>query len=439
MTDKKIRDVPQIKEPLEQARTISQFKTVFPLLEPFLRIVGVNVSSVEVAFEELKDSNRKLEELATVPDRFNDLLAERGWIIYEDMDLEVAKTAIEQAEAGDMEAAENELVSYYDPETVQFHLNRMKAVEAFRPRIQLAEKALEDYEAGRYHACIPVVLALLDGLVQHVYVDVHREGRNFSAEDVDLEAWDSIAAHSKGLEQLHDLLTTGRFKTRTDEIDLPYRHGIMHGMDLGYANNTVAAKTWAALFAIREWSLKAEHDELEAPSEEPEPTVLETLLEVKESIEETKNVKQEIENWEPRNIVVGEDVPESGEPEDYNEDTPERALVDFLTFWEAERYDLMADSLVRPGIGGTEHVEDIRLEFEGHEIQSFRLIDIDEAAPARTDITIAFELNIFGKKVEGSPTVTLVRMDDDGRSAIPRYEDGSWYVTTRMKLLAPSQ
>ena len=428
-----------MREPLELARNLSQFKTVFPLLKPFLRIVGVDVSSVEAAFEELKESNRKLEELATVPDRFNDLLAERGWIIYEDMNLEVAKAAIEQAEAGDMEAAENELVSYYDPETVQFQLNRMKAVEAFRPRMQLAEKALEDYEAGRYHACIPVVLALLDGLVQHVYVDVHGEGRNFSAEDVDLEAWNSIAAHSKGLDQLHALLTTGRFKTRTDEIDLPYRHGIMHGMDLGYANNTVAAKTWAALFSVREWALKAEHDELEAPSGEPEPTVLETLLEVKESIEKKKKVEQEIDNWESRNIVVGGDIPQSGEPEDYHEDTPERALVDFLTFWEAERYDLMADSLVRSGIGGTEHVEDIRLEFEDHEIQSFRLIDIDDIAPACTDITIALEFNIFDKKVEGSSAVTLVRMDGDGRSAIPGYEDGSWSVTTRMKLLSPSQ
>lgn len=437
MSDKKIRDIPQIQEPLEQARTLSRFKTVFPLLKPFLRMVGVDVSSVESAFEELDEAKREIEELAAVPDKFNHLFRERGWIIYEEMSLEVAKAAIEQAEAGDMEAAEEELLSYYNHETIQFQLNRMRAVDAFRPRMQLAEKALEDYASGRYHASIPVVLALLDGLVQQVYVNVHGEGRNFSAEDVNLEAWNSIAAHTKGLEQLHDLFTTGRFKTRTDEIDVPYRHGIMHGMDLGYANNKVAAKTWAGLFSVREWALKAEQDKLEAPPEVPEPTVLEILLGAKKSIEETETVKNEIEDWEPRNIVVGEDIPESGDPEDYDEGTPERELVDFLTFWEAERYDLMADSLVRPGIGSTEHVGDIRLQFEGFEIESFRLIDIDEAAPARAEIMVGLELNISGKKVERSPKVTLVRMDGDGRSAIPYFEEGEWTVTTRMKLLAP--
>lgn len=53
-----------------------------------------------------------------------------------------------------MEAAEDELLSYYNPETIQFQLNRMTAVEAFRPRMQLAEKALGDFESGQYHACI---------------------------------------------------------------------------------------------------------------------------------------------------------------------------------------------------------------------------------------------------------------------------------------------
>ena len=35
---------------------------------------------------------RMAEELATIPDRFNDIFAERGWIIYDMMNVEIAKS-----------------------------------------------------------------------------------------------------------------------------------------------------------------------------------------------------------------------------------------------------------------------------------------------------------------------------------------------------------
>ena len=41
------------------------------------------------------------------------------------------------------------------------------------PRWHLAQKALIDYREARYHACVPVVLALLDGIVN----EAHEKGR----------------------------------------------------------------------------------------------------------------------------------------------------------------------------------------------------------------------------------------------------------------------
>ena len=62
----------------------------------------------------------------------------------------------------------------------------MKGVEDYRPRYDLAEKAKEDYLAGRYHACVPVVLTIIDGIVNDI------EQKGFFAQGVDLTAWDSI-------------------------------------------------------------------------------------------------------------------------------------------------------------------------------------------------------------------------------------------------------
>ncbi len=77
----------------------------------------------------------------------------------------------------------------------------------------LAGKALIDYQEERYHACVPVVLALLDGLVN----ELHEKRRGFFADEVDISAWDSVAAHSSGLNVLGGIFKKGRQKTVTEQ------------------------------------------------------------------------------------------------------------------------------------------------------------------------------------------------------------------------------
>jgi hypothetical protein len=252
MTHTSIRDIPRIKELLHQAKSMQAFKKASPVILPLLRLLGVDVSQTEEALTQFEELHQAIEEMAAIPDRFNELFAERGWIIYDLMNLDVAKAAIAKAEAGNVDEAEEDLVDYYDAETVRWKLFTMTGVEAFRARMALAEKALVDYQEERYHASVPVVLAVLDGLVN----ELHEKRRGFFSENVDLQAWDSIAAHEKGLNALVKIFQKGRYTTTTEQIRVPYRNGILHGMDLGYDNKMVAAKCWAALFAVRDWACR---------------------------------------------------------------------------------------------------------------------------------------------------------------------------------------
>lgn len=260
-----IRDIPQFRKLLEQTKNIAALKRAMPFLRPLLLLFGINVRTMDEALAKVDEISRQVEELAQLPDRFNAQFAHRGWITYEDMDLTVAKSALAKVEAGDIEGAEAELVDYYSAENVRWRLRRMGAVEAFRPRMRLAELALEDYAAERYHACIPVVLALLDGMVNAA----NERRRGFFSEEVALTAWDSISAHERGLGELVKILQKGRYKTNTEPITIPFRNGILHGMDLAYDNKVVAAKCWAALFATRQWAAQAERGQLDAPPEGP--------------------------------------------------------------------------------------------------------------------------------------------------------------------------
>lgn len=298
-----------------------------PFLRPVLKLLKADVEKMDEALAKSRELEAMAMELASIPDRFNDHFAGRGWIIYEQMNLEAAKSAIEKADAGDIDGAEADLVEYYSTERVTSELQSMVAVEAFRPRMRLAEKALDDYNSERYHACIPVVLALLDGMVS----TVHEQQRGFFAEESNLQAWDSIAAHDKGLDELSRIFRKTRRKTRTEAISVPYRHGILHGMDLGYDNRMVAAKSWAALFAAREWAIKAERGLLGPQPEEKPKTWKEIFAQIKENEEE----KRRMQAWEPRSLQLGADVPATGDPHHFEEGTPERKLAEYLTYWKA--------------------------------------------------------------------------------------------------------
>ena len=104
-----------------------------------------------------------------------------------------------------MEEAEEVLINYYDnKDNLLFMISRLKGIEEFRPRIKLIHKALDDYIQGRYHACIPVVLMMIDGFVNDI------EQKGFFATETDLSVWDSIEAHDSGLNVLAKVLGESR-------------------------------------------------------------------------------------------------------------------------------------------------------------------------------------------------------------------------------------
>ncbi|HXT62500.1 MAG TPA: hypothetical protein VN696_05645 [Pyrinomonadaceae bacterium] len=422
VSEPSIRDIPRIKEMLDQAKSMEALKTISPVLLSLLRFIGVDVTPTESALRSLGELRQTIEEMASIPDRFNDLFSEQGWIMYDQMNVSVAKGAMAKAEAGDMEGAEALLVDYYNLENVQWQLLTMRGVEAFRPRMALAEMALTDYEEGRYHACIPVVLALLDGLVN----ELHEKRRGFFSDKVDLTAWDSIAAHEKGLNALSKIFQKGRYKTTTEQIRLPYRHGIMHGMDLGYANKTVAAKCWAALFAVRDWALKSESGLIEAPPPKPEKSWSDLFRQ----ISETEETKKRIAAWTPRQVTVGKDVPTTGEPAMFIEGTPERKLVEFLRFWKTRNYGRMAEYL--PGMSGpiNKAAGEVREFYVSLALEKFEIEEITDKGPFITNLKVRLCYISDGEPRDDVVDFRLFCEDTEGRLALSETQGAQWRLTT---------
>lgn len=416
-----IRDIPSIKKTLEEMRAIKSLSSAMPILRPLLRLFGADTDKMQGALADVEALSQQFEDFASIPDRFNNLFSSRGWILYDDLNYEVAKAAVEKAESGDFEAAEEALVEYYTPETVGIKLRRMMAVKAFRPRMRLAEKALGDYRQGRYYACVLVLLSLMDGMVNEVNI----ERKGFFAKEADLAAWNSIVGHSKGLNALARIMKTGRRKTAAEEIRIPYRHGIMHGMDLGYDNKFVAAKTWAALFALRDWALRAESGRLGPQEEEKSPSWWALINRVREIEEDKARIRQ----WRPRSIEVGKDVPCAASADGYALGTPERSLVEYLEYWKAGNYGFMsqyASTLVLPD--ARKKPAALRRAYADKKLNGFQLTEIVDKAPGMTEIHVCLVFVEQGSSTTKSARFRMLHENDCGE-ACPRGKPGAnWKV-----------
>ena len=347
------------------------------------------------------------------------------------MDMEIAKKALAQAENGDFRAAEATLTEYFDPDFVERELRTMIPLRSFGPRMELTKLALDDYRVGRYHASIPVLLAQIDGLVS----ELHERQRGFFAEDADMQAWDSLAAHSKGLNQLSAIFRKGRRKTSTERIDIPYRHGILHGRDLGYANQIVAAKTWAALFAVREWALKVERGELDPPPPAPEKGIVGTFRDIAETTRETERWK----SWVPREVDWNH-IEGSPTPAQFDDSSPERALAEYLRLWAKSNYGHMARFI--PNIFAKYSEEPLPLQmrtaYSAWRMNSFLFKHTSHLVPALAEITVEVSIVLAdGSTRRPSVTFRMMCEDADGQMASPKYPNARWVVMNWHALKIP--
>ncbi|CAN5820491.1 hypothetical protein BH23CHL2_BH23CHL2_24240 [soil metagenome] len=256
-----IRDNPSFRETEQTVRAFAAMAK----LRPLFRYLGKSGRSVAEALDAVPGLQHQFEALAAAPDAFNARFRERGWIAYEAMNHEVMQHAIELADAGDFDAGERLLVEYFDRDTIASGLRRLRRIQAFHIREDLLISAVDDHVAGRFHASVPVVLAQLDGIAYDLTNNTIYGREPERLTNVIVE--DSIAGHDEGVALLiATVFGLERGKTTTEQLTTPHRHGILHGRDIGYANELVSTKCFALLLAFGSVAVRIEAERLKALS-----------------------------------------------------------------------------------------------------------------------------------------------------------------------------
>jgi hypothetical protein len=410
----KISGNPSAKKLLDQIQAVEAFKGFFESL-PFASTLLPGAGEHLVAFNEIK----KQADVLLVPDRFNDTFAQQGWIAYESMSLDAMLKAMEIEKEEGLTAGEVFLADQYDEDTLRFSIMRCSGHAEFRKRLRLIGLAKDDYLAERYHACVPLLLALLDGLVSDISKHV-----GFFAEGADMTAWDSIAAHETGLKSLAKIMGRGRNRTNEESISIPYRNGILHGRELAFDNKIVAAKCWAALFSIRDWA-GALADGKAQPKDEKETSWSELF----QQIADTEQTKKALAEWKPRSVADIKHLPCDGRPDSLPEGTPERTVAEFLANWCNQRYGPMAEVLLDYlDSPKGKKAGNAKRDFGCRVPTAYRVIEISEQTPAISQV----EVDLVLLKEQATETVRvsvrLVYSDATNDAVIWGHGAGSWKI-----------
>lgn len=427
MSKERIEDNPsnkKFKKELEGAEALHN-------LTKFFSFFGIKNKDLEEAFSSLPDIKKQAELLSKSPDKFNSHFAQRGWIAHESMNSDLMLTSIELADKGLIDVAELELINFYTSKEIHWRLHQLKGIDAFSIRYNFFLLAYEDTLAERFHAAVPVLLMMIDGAVNDI-----DKGKGFFADNTNLTAWDSIAAHSTGLTALKEVFSDGRHKTNKDEISLPYRHGILHGRDLGYANKTVAAKCWAALFAIRDWAAAVKQGKKNPPPPEPELSFTESLSQLKKSLidySESKKrndiVSKKVEAWKARQLTIGVDLPEKGSSSDYNEFTPEQEAIRFAEYWTKKNFGAITKQIhqfSKKEINENREAGKTRKIFDGKTLIDYKIVAIKDCSPAISEITLSTTIEHDKKLHEKQLVLRFIYEGNKGEILIFGDKGGQW-------------
>jgi len=385
-----------------------------------LRCIGLGSKKIGELQTKYDEVCRQFQELTEYPRKFNKIFSQDGWLAHESMNFEVMKKAVDIHEAEGAAAAECILLEYYDAEQIENRMFFFIGLEELRVRRKFIDYALADYKDGRYYSAIPLLLMVIDGAVNDA------TGKGFHTSGTDLDVWDSLTTSDGAIYTIRDIFKKGRKATCTEPINLPYRNGILHGMDLSYDNSVVAAKCWCFLFVVRDWLVSKKSEPQRKIAFEKE-TRVPSVKELIATIAKTEHLKQAIEAWRPR-VITDAYVADLNKSLVAQSDLPEGTVLAFMAFWARRNYGDMA-KLFRTQVVGNQksYARVVKDQYGEVRVGSYSIISILDQAPVITHVIV----KVIGPDAQLASTIWEFRMiceGNNGEIIPPTIPGGQWQI-----------
>lgn len=405
---KKIIDNPSIKDEIQLVHFLEK---TFKLLDkvPFVYKLP-KLKFVRNEFRKIEDSmNTPL-----LPDEFNALFSKNGWICFESLSIHLLEKAVELGKLGNHLEANNLLIEHVDEKFIDLILLKCRTRDHFIKRHLLIKLAKIDYLENRHHACIPLLLALIDGLANDVSKHI-----GFFTDGLNLEMEDSISAHPTGLPFLKQMMNTTVKITYEEKITIPYRNGILHGRELNFAHKEVSAKCWWTLAALIDWA-----DKVSNPYN-PEPKL--TLTESINKHQQTLQLIERINKWEKHpNFDIS--YWEKQTLETLPIESPEYAVLSFFHFWKNKKWKLIDNLLPNWKKRLYSSIIKLKKDYENVEIVSCQIIEREDLTPSMTLVTVRLEVIENNEVLQKQYRISLQYLNKEGHATLRNEPKAEWKV-----------
>jgi len=412
----RIKDNPSSKQLLDSIEGVHQMMN-----NPLMKIVFPNLN-FDQHKDEIERFHKEAHELTSLPDKFNDTFADTGWFITASMNIDLIKNSLILAHSKSIDEAENILADSVNKEYLDLLFLKIQWREVFDKRLRLFKLIKDDYLEERYHACIPLLLSIIDGLVDELTRHV-----GIFSENIDMTAFDSLAGHETGLQSMAKILRSTRKKVNVEPITIPYRNGILHGKELAFDNKIVAAKCWHLLSAIVDW-----HNDIKNPKKRKEEKSLhEVLAEHQEHKKKMDDFEQRFEEYAPRDFNNIYDFPILDiQVETVLDNTPEKTVIIFLDHLKNHRFGLITPLLFQfEEQRMKQQTSKIAKDFKNIQINSYKIIIIEDTAPAMSKVVFDIVLSYSGQEnIAKQITVYLSYLDCNGEALVRNTPNGSWII-----------
>lgn len=356
-------------------QNVSGLKVIFKIYR-FFRFFGLKNKKLDEMKEQIDDLRNQFDEHKEITTKFNKYFSDDGWIVYDSINFDILRKAVNVFEADGKEKAQKILFDYFSPENIERNIFHLRFCKEFRDRYRFIEFALADYKAKRYYSTIPLLLMVIDGAVNDSVIN-----KGFHVEKIDLNVWDSITSVENGINNIKKIFQKPRRKTSAEPISSPYRHGILHGRDLAYDNYEVAAKSWCFLFVVLDW-IRSKSTEKSRKAKFIKETTPASFKELLEKIKNNQEIKKHIEKWQAREIS-GQYINDINNGMKLDISLPEYVASEYFKFWSKKNYGYMSSlysSLWKISAGELRDLYDWRI------LDNFEILSIVDVAPAITEV-----------------------------------------------------
>ena len=380
--------------------------------------------------DRILEIEEQLEQAKKGPTLFNERFSDNGWCAYDSMSFSLMEKANIAFEEGGIDAGERVLIDYYKTDASKITWMIKQSSTCFQDRYNLLQIFFKDHFEGKYYASVPLGLMIIDGAVSDFTVD-HK--CFFSTED-DIEAWDSLVGCDDGLKKLRKLFSKTRSTTNKEPISLPYRNGILHGRDLNYANEAVACKCLALMFAVANWMQLKNSEERRRKKYERALNPLPLDESLAKHID-NQAVRKEISEWKKRTVISGVDIPKKGAIDQYESYPYLVVIIEMLQAWEDKNYGKLSNYLsdmFSKKATDSARAGECRHFFENKRLYDYEICEVEERTASLTKVVVKVFWVCEEKRQEATLVLGVAYINNEAVKtvAVPWRDNGAWIIKT---------